>query len=145
MRTAPALAALAFTLASCGPGAPEGAPEAGPGGEGGAPVRPAAAETVAYAVEGMHCNGCADAIVAEVSEVRGVRSVRCTFESKVAVIEFDAPARPEAERAMTKMGYKIRPVPLPQGAAAPGPAVAPGPGVAPAPAAGPAGQPADSR
>ena len=138
MRTAPALAALAFTLASCGPGAPEGAPTAGPGGEGGAPVRPAAAETVAYAVEGMHCNGCADAIVAEVSEVRGVRSVRCTFESKVAVIELDAPARPEAERAMTKMGYKVRPVPLPQGAAAPGPAAKP------APAAGPAGQPADS-
>lgn len=135
MRTSPAIAALAVMLASCGQGAPGTAP--------------AAAETVAYSVEGMHCDGCAQAIVAEVSEVRGVRSVRCTFESKVAVIELDAPARPEAERAMTKMGYKVREVPVrevpvpqvpvPQGAAAPGP------GVAPAPAAGPAVQPADSK
>ena len=51
--------------------------------------------------------------VAEVSEVKGVHGVRCTFESKVAVVELDAAARDEAERAMTKMGYRIAPVPLP--------------------------------
>ena len=67
---------------------------------------------VAYAVEGMHCDGCAQAIVAEVSEVKGVRSVRCTFESKQAVIALeDATALPEAERAITKLGYSITPAP----------------------------------
>ena len=102
MRTAPTLAALALSLAACGPSAPAGRPAA------------ARAETVAYAVEGMHCGGCAEAIVAEVSEVKGVHGVRCTFESKVAVVELDdASARAEAERAMTKMGYRIAPVPVP--------------------------------
>lgn len=72
-------------------------------------VRPPTVQ-VAYAVEGMHCDGCAQAIVAEVSEVKGVRSVRCTFESKQAVIVLDdAASLPEAERAMTKLGYKISP------------------------------------
>ena len=65
---------------------------------------------VAYAVEGMHCDGCAQAIVAEVSEVKGVRSVKCTFESKQAVIVLDdATSLAEAERAITKLGYTISP------------------------------------
>ena len=65
---------------------------------------------VAYAVEGMHCDGCAQAIVAEVSEVKGVRSVKCTFESKQAVIVLDdATSLAEAERAITKLGYAISP------------------------------------
>jgi copper chaperone CopZ len=103
MRILLAAAALALPLAACGPSAPTGSPAASA----------ARTETVAYAVEGMHCDGCAEAIVAEVSEVRGVRAVRCTFESKVAVVELDPAARPEAERAMTKMGYRIAPVPPP--------------------------------
>jgi copper chaperone CopZ len=97
-----AATALALALASCGD-APTGAPAAA-----------ARTERVAYAVEGMHCGGCAEAIVAEVGEVKGVRSVRCTYESKVAVIELDDGAvRPEAERAITKMGYRIAAVPAP--------------------------------
>jgi copper chaperone CopZ len=72
-------------------------------------VRPTTVE-VAYAVEGMHCDGCAQAIVAEVSEVKGVRSVKCTFESKQAVIVLDdATSLAEAERAITKLGYTISP------------------------------------
>lgn len=98
-----AATALALALASCGD-APTGAPAAAA----------ARTERVAYAVEGMHCGGCAEAIVAEVGEVKGVRSVRCTYESKVAVIELDDGAvRPEAERAITKMGYRIAAVPVP--------------------------------
>ena len=97
-----AATALALALASCGD-APTGASAAA-----------ARTERVAYAVEGMHCGGCAEAIVAEVGEVKGVRSVRCTYESKVAVIELDDGAvRPEAERAITKMGYRIAAVPAP--------------------------------
>lgn len=65
---------------------------------------------VTYAIEGMHCSGCAEAIVAEVGEVKGVKGVQCTFESKQATIELtDAAAAAEAERAITKLGYKIAP------------------------------------
>ena len=46
------------------------------------------------------------------TEVKGVRSVRCTFESNQAVIALeDATALPEAERAITKLGYSITPAP----------------------------------
>lgn len=63
-----------------------------------------------YRVEGMHCNGCAEAIVAEVSEVKGVDSVQCTFESGEARITLGDPgAREAAERAITKLGYRISP------------------------------------
>ncbi len=119
-----AATALALALASCGD-APTGAPAAA-----------ARTERVAYAVEGMHCGGCAEAIVAEVGEVKGVRSVRCTYESKVAVIELDDGAvRPEAERAITKMGYRIAAVPVP---AAPPEGTAPAGQAPPAPAQPPA-------
>ena len=75
----------------------------------------------AYAITGMHCGGCADAIVAEVGEVKGVKGVQCTFESKCAVIEFTDPAaKADAEHAITKLGYKIAPCEAPpQPAAAP--------------------------
>ena len=68
----------------------------------------------AYAITGMHCGGCADAIVAEVGEVKGVKGVQCTFESKCAVIEFtDLAAKADAEHAITKLGYKIAPCTVP--------------------------------
>ena len=73
---------------------------------------PAQAETttVTYRVSGMHCDGCAEAIVAEVSEVKGVRKVECAFDTQTAVVTLDGDAaRPEAERAITKLGYRIAP------------------------------------
>lgn len=80
------------------------------GGCGGGAAPPAAATTVAYRVSGMHCDGCAEAIVAEVSEVKGVRGVHCTYASQEAVVTLDsAAARPEVERAITKLGYRIEP------------------------------------
>lgn len=82
-------AALAVAAAGCG-------------------AEPPAAVQVTYRVSGMHCGGCAEAIVAEVSEVEGVRSVRCTYESGSATVELSDPgARAEAERAITKLGYAI--------------------------------------
>lgn len=66
---------------------------------------------VTYKVSGMHCGGCAEAIVAEVGEVKGVREVRCTYESGQASIVLADPASlAEAERAITKLGYAIEPV-----------------------------------
>lgn len=66
---------------------------------------------VTYKVSGMHCGGCAEAIVAEVGEVKGVREVRCTYESgQASVVLADPASRAEAERAITKLGYAIEPV-----------------------------------
>lgn len=97
------LALASSPLAACGD-----APSAGMA----AGMARADAVKVAYSVEGMHCDGCAGAIVAEVQEVKGVRSVECTFASGQAVITLDDPsARPEAERAITKLGYRIAPAP----------------------------------
>ena len=69
---------------------------------------------VAYTVTGMHCNSCAEAITAEVTAVKGVRSVQCTFESKCAVLEVNNPAaQADAERAITKLGFTIAPCAVP--------------------------------
>lgn len=90
-----------FVLAACGPKEP---------GPASVDARNAATATtrLAYTITGMHCNGCAEAIVAEVSEVKGVKSAACTFDSKCAVIELTDPnAKSQAEHAITKLGYTI--------------------------------------
>lgn len=108
--TAFALAAL-LTMTSL-VGCDEGASKPGPAATAKAGANGGAAEAglteVVYQVQGMHCDGCAEAIVAEVSEVPGVASVQCTFESKQARIALRDPAAKEkAEHAITKLGYTI--------------------------------------
>lgn len=77
-------------------------------GRGSAPTASAAPVTVAYDVGKMHCGGCAEAITAQVSAVKGVKGVACTIETRRAVIELaDPAAQPEAEKAMTGLGYTI--------------------------------------
>jgi copper chaperone CopZ len=100
------IVALAASLAACACDRPAATATA---------HAPAAAATrVAYAIGGMHCGGCADAIVAEVGAVHGVSAVHCTFDSKCAVVELaDPSAQPAAEHAITKMGYRITPCPVP--------------------------------
>ena len=123
-----ALAALLTVIPLCGceGKAPDAATAANAKASG------AAVTEVVYEVQGMHCDGCAEAIVAEVSEVPGVASVQCTFESKQARIALrDPAAKAQAEHAITKLGYTI---------GAPG--SAPAATDAPAAPAAPAGQPA---
>lgn len=106
-RAVAALSLASWFLAACGDKPAVGTARADP-------------VKVTYTVGGMHCDGCAGAIVAEVQEVRGVRSVECTFASGQAAITLDDPsARAEAERAITKLGYSIAPAPAAAGAQAP--------------------------
>jgi copper chaperone CopZ len=64
-----------------------------------------------YSIQGMHCEGCAAAITAEVLEIEGVRSVDCTYEHQTAEIVAQASAPREAiERAITKLGYTLVPM-----------------------------------
>ena len=74
-----------------------------------APAAAAAAPvTVAYDVGKMHCGGCAEAITAQVSAVKGVKGVACTIETRRAVIQLaDPAAQADAEKAMTGLGYTI--------------------------------------
>lgn len=85
---------------------------AGCDGSGGVPANPPVVQvtTVSYEVDGMHCDGCAEAIVAELTETPGVQQAECTFQSKRATVRFAAPAtRESVERAVTKLGYKVAP------------------------------------
>lgn len=85
---------------------------AGCDGSGGVPATPPVVQvtTVSYEVDGMHCDGCAQAIVAELTETPGVQQAECTFESKRATVRFAAPAtRESVEHAVTKLGYKVAP------------------------------------
>lgn len=103
-----ALGVLAATLVwGCGDGRP---PEPASTAATAATATTPTTATLRYRVTGMHCDGCAEAIVAEVAEVKGVRSIECAFATKTAVVTLsDDAARPEVERAITKLGYQIAP------------------------------------
>jgi copper chaperone CopZ len=76
---------------------------------GTAGVQPAALHAH-YAIAGMHCDGCAEAIVAEVMEVPGVQAIECSYATQTADVTMSSEAqRADVERAITKLGYKIQP------------------------------------
>ncbi len=63
-----------------------------------------------FRVEGMHCGGCAEAIVAELNETPGVRSATCSFETKRCDVELLPTAKADAAAAaIRKLGYKVTP------------------------------------
>jgi len=88
-----------LVLAACEPGDP-------------APRADGPSTHVRFQVEGMHCGGCAEAIVAELKETPGVRGAQCSFETKVAEVELLPTTDPEhAAAAIRKLGYKVSPAP----------------------------------
>jgi len=63
-----------------------------------------------FRVDGMHCGGCAEAIVAELNETPGVRSASCSFETKRCDVELLPTAKAEAAAAaIRKLGYAVTP------------------------------------
>jgi len=87
------LAALAVLLAACGDGSSTA---------DATPVR------ATFTVEGMHCDGCAEAIVDELKETPGVRSATCSFETKTCEVELQPSTSPEtAAGAIRKLGYTV--------------------------------------
>ena len=88
-----------LVLAACKPGEP-------------APQVDGPSTHVRFQVEGMHCGGCAEAIVAELKEIPGVRGAQCSFETKVAEVELLPTTDPErAAAAIRKLGYTVSPAP----------------------------------
>lgn len=63
-----------------------------------------------FRVDGMHCGGCAEAIVAELKETPGVRSATCSFEAKRCEVELLPAAKADtAAAAIRKLGYTVAP------------------------------------
>lgn len=92
------LVALALILPACGEG----------GGTAPAPRAQAEPVRATFVVEGMHCNGCAEAIVAELTETPGVRSATCSFETKTCEVELLPSTSPDtAAGAIRKLGYTV--------------------------------------
>jgi copper chaperone len=60
-----------------------------------------------YAVEGMSCQHCVDAITGEVTKVPGVRAVRVDLAAKTVDVEGDADDA-VIRAAIDEAGYEIR-------------------------------------
>lgn len=80
----------------------------------GAASRPAATAATAgdvthvFAVEGMHCNGCAGTITARVMKLPGVKAANASFEDKKATVTTEAggPGPARIIEAIEGAGYK---------------------------------------
>lgn len=93
--------ATSLLLAACDRPAPPAAAKV---------VDPASVVTVTYRVEGMHCDGCANAIRQKVSGLAGVVACEVTYEGGQATISIaDASVTPSVEGAITSLGYSIAP------------------------------------
>jgi copper chaperone len=58
-------------------------------------------------VQGMHCEGCVDAITDKVMKIEGVKSCAVSLEKSEADIEAPPTLRPSIEAAIKKLGYKL--------------------------------------
>ena len=56
--------------------------------------------TVVYSVPAISCGHCTKTIETEVSELKGVQSVKAEIDSKKVTITFDAPATEEQIKAL---------------------------------------------
>ena len=74
-------------------------------------ITPAAPVVLHLQVDGMHCQGCVDAITDKVKRVDGVVDCRVDLENRqadVAVRETSVGA--EVRKAIEKLGYKVTPL-----------------------------------
>jgi copper chaperone CopZ len=62
-------------------------------------------------VDGMHCQGCVDAITDKVGRVDGVVDCRVNLENRQADVAVrQATAGPAVQRAIEGLGYKVTPL-----------------------------------
>jgi copper chaperone len=64
--------------------------------------------TVTYSIPNINCAHCVHTIQSEVSDLKGVKSVEASFDSKKAVITFDAPATEEQIKSLlAEINYPV--------------------------------------
>lgn len=67
-------------------------------------------QSVTLPVQGMHCDGCAQAITAKLGKLPGVVNCSASFENKQAVVELAANAtttQADLIKAIEAMGYTV--------------------------------------
>ena len=75
--------------------------------------RTSAAAPVAlrYQVDGMHCQGCVDAITDKLKHLDGVVDCRVKLDDRQADVAVrDASVAPTVQQAIEKLGYKVKPL-----------------------------------
>jgi len=98
-----AVALLAFVPTGCG--------------DAGNDPRMTAAAPIAlrYQVDGMHCDGCVQAITDKVKHVDGVVDCRVSLADRQAdVLVRDNTAGAPVQQAIEKLGYKVKPLAAPE-------------------------------
>ncbi len=64
--------------------------------------------TVTYAVEGMHCENCVQAITAKAKDVPGVVACDVSLDEKRMIVAVDDPAaKQRVAEAVAKLGYTV--------------------------------------
>jgi copper chaperone CopZ len=65
-----------------------------------------------FSITGMHCDGCAGGLTAELKETRGVASAVVTFSNKLAVVAYDTNLVNPAQltKAIKDAGFTAKPI-----------------------------------
>lgn len=70
---------------------------------------PIETRTVVFEIQGMHCDGCANAISTKAGRVEGVVACEASFEDGTAVVEVDPDAVDDVQAAIASLGYTVVP------------------------------------
>jgi copper chaperone CopZ len=72
----------------------------------------AANATNYFTISGMHCDGCANGLTAELKETRGVIHAQVTFSNRLAMVAIDTNkiSTTKLTRVIQKSGYQATPV-----------------------------------
>ena len=68
-----------------------------------------ATTTVVFEVQGMHCDGCANAIATKAGRVEGVSGCDVSFEQGTAIVEVVPDSIGDVEAAIASLGYTVNP------------------------------------
>jgi len=67
-----------------------------------------------FQVDGMHCNGCVDAITEKVKRLDGVVDCRVNLDQREADVAVrDPQLGASGQKAIEGLGYKVKPLPTP--------------------------------
>ncbi|MFM7806361.1 MAG: heavy-metal-associated domain-containing protein [Planctomycetota bacterium] len=73
--------------------------------------KPEPAVALRYQVDGMHCDGCVQAITDKVTHLDGVTACRVSLQDRRADISVrDETMAPTVQKAIETLGYKVKPI-----------------------------------
>ena len=76
-----------------------------------APAVAQESETIILGVEGMHCDGCVNAVTTKVSKVDGVDSCDVSLEDGTATVIADPASFDAVQAAIARLGYTVTTTP----------------------------------